>query len=565
MAQGSEVEYDPHNGITVLNDTEVSTEDLVKSHALQDVLSRQAPEHAALRRWSLNAQGASRGKGTVFHRDKYVTPDNIFDQFKMAADAARSDDIVSNVLETTEQLAFKRVAIEVDDEHEQYVWNKVLDDMNFSERLREAWREQMVVSQCYPAVLWGTKTISVKKSKKVYRNLKVPIAVTFLDPLKVLPVGNFMFGQEKLVYIADRGEVQELEMLAGNNTSDLVVSSLLKEAYEPSFSEKQLLQSLTGHTDFTGRLFLLNPENVWRITATRPSYKRFADVRMVSVFELLDLKNLLREMDRAAILGTTNAIILVKRGDDKVGAKPAELAQLQNKFTTSSRIPLIVSDHRIEIEIITPSTDKTLSPERYNGLDSRITSRMYQVLSTGNYSSGTATDDSMKLMRVVAASMEARRDQIRDSFMNHMFQRMYDNNKMLKEEPQMHYYPRRIALDFDPTIADFLQALRDRGDLSRATILAELDIDEAEEAKKREIEAVKYDKVFTPVNVPYDKPGEGGTPAGPGATPKAAGKSGGGKKNGGGRNPAGTRPNSQADLEDDTELVDDTDVTDDEV
>ena len=160
--------------------------------------------------------------------------------------------------------------------------------------------------------------------------------------------------------------------------------------------------------------FELNPDNVWRITSTRPDYQRFADVRMESVFELLDLKHLLRAMDRTSLLGSTNAVILVKKGSDDRPAQPGELEALSTQIGGTARQPIIVSDHRIEIEIITPKTDKTLSPERYNGIDSRITSRLYQILSSGSYSSGMAADNSLKLFQVISTSMEARRDSIRD-------------------------------------------------------------------------------------------------------------------------------------------------------
>jgi hypothetical protein len=527
MAEGSEIEIDPEFGIAVINDSDVPTEEL--RGYLKEAVGRQAPEVAALRKWAMSSQGASR-KGTIFNRDRFVTPETIFDKFRLAADAVRSDDVVANVVETTEHLAFKRIAIECEDELEEDIWNQIVDDINLSERMRECWREMFTISQCYPAVIFEKKQYRAHGSRKQFGTLMVPSGVTYLDPLKVIPVGNFMFGQEQLVYLADRSEAKSFDdVLADSNSSDLVVQQLITGRYQVrDKNEAKLITEVTGVTDLEGRTYTLNPRNVWRITATRPSYRRFADVRMESVFELLDLKHLLREMDRATILGSTNAIILVKKGTDDRPAQAAELQQVATEVKTTSRIPIIVSDHRLEIEIITPKVDY-LSTEKYNGLDSRITSRLYQILSTGNYSSGTATDDSIKLLRVVASSMEARRDQIRDSFMEHVFKEVWRMNPSLKSEPKMAFYPRRIALDFDPNIADFLQRLRDRGDLSRATILAELDIIEADEAVKRDREADKYDDIFTPVNVPYNT--------------RVDGQTGGGRNNGGGRNPVGSRPN----------------------
>lgn len=509
MAEGSELEYDPEFGVSFINETDVPTSD-IKSQI------EGIPEVAALRRWAMGNQMASRRR-TIFDRDRYVNPANIFEKFQMALQAIENDDAVSNVVETTEQLAFRRIAIECENEDEQNVWGQIVDDLELPERFRECWRELFTISQVYPAVLYKRKNFKVKGKgrKREFRDLMVPIGISYLDPMKVIPVGNFMFNQERLVYLADRQEAQEFDTLAGYNTTDLVVDQLIERKYQPwndgpdydaGRDELRYLTELTGQSSIENRMYLLRPESVWRITATRPQYQRFASVRLESIFELLDMKNLLREMDRSSILGTTNAIILIKKGDKDHPARPQELEQLSSQVQMTSRVPIIVGDHRLNIEIITPKMDKTLAPERYNGIDSRITARMYQILSTGNYAAGTATDDSIKLLKVIASSMEARRDAIRDSFMMKLFRPMWMKNDQLTSEPKMQFYPRRIALDFDPNIANFLQQLRDRGDISRETILAELDIIEEEEAVKRARESEMYDKIFSPVNVPFSSP-----------------------------------------------------------
>jgi hypothetical protein len=531
MAEGSEIEFDPEFGVSFINETDVPMSE-IKSQL------DSMPEVAALRRWSMSNQGSSRRR-TIFDRDRYVSPANIFEKFQIAISAVEHDDAVSNVVETTEQLAFKRIAIECEDQDEQNIWNQIMDEIDLSERMRECWREIFTISQAYPSVMYKRKTYKVKGKgrKREFKNLLVPVGISYLDPMKVIPVGNFMFNQERLVYLADKQEAQEFDTLAGFNTSDLIVDQLIEGKYEPwntgpnkeaGRDELRYLMELTGQSAIENRMYLLRPENVWRITATRPQYQRFASVRMESIFELLDLKHLLREMDRSAILGSTNAIILIKKGDKDHPARPQELEQLSSQVQMTSRVPIIVGDHRLHIEIITPKTDKTLAPERYNGIDSRITARMYQILSTGNYAAGTATDDSMKLLKVISASMEARRDQIRDSFMNRVFKNVWMNNDQLLSEPKMQFYPRRIALDFDPNIANFIQQLRDRGDISRETILAELDILEEDEAVKRQREADQYDSIFSPVNVPFSSPNPV-NPANPtgNVTPNGSGGTGG--------------------------------------
>lgn len=524
----SESEIDLQTGeITVLNETDIETSEIMEA------ARKQYPEIAALESWSVQRGGNRRGKG-VFQRDQYVIPNGIFDKMKVAQKAVEQDDIVSGVAETTEQIAFKRVSLETDDEDQESVWQQIVEDLNLSHFMRQIWKEVFTYSQAYVAVQYGREDYKVRgvtpegnKKKKTFQDIWAPKKLTLLDPLRVIPVNDKIFGSDDLAYIANPGEIGLF-----NDRTDSVIRELVLGPYQANQEEMRELQDITGES-LRNRLFLLNPERVWRITATKPDYRKFANVRLEAVFELLDLKHQLREMDRQALIGTTNGIILVKKGSDALPAKAGEVQALASQVKTTSRMPIIVGDHRIEIEIITPKTDKTLAAERYNAIDSRLTSRLFQILSTGNYASGTATDDSIKLLRVVASSMEARRDRIRDSLMENVFWPTWDNNDELVDKPEMQFYPRRIALEFDPNIARFMQELRDRGDISRETILGELDILERAEAVKREREAVYFDDIFTPTNVPYSgnsedpnmqndprsqgpRGGEGGRPTGTG-------------------------------------------------
>jgi uncharacterized membrane protein YgcG len=510
-------------------------------------LSTQHPELAALTRWGQQVTGAAR-QGGLFERDRFVTPDKIFEQFHVAFDAAQTDDVVSGILETTESLAFNKARIDCEDRDEEDFWNQIAEDLNLEERLREIWRELFIVSQCYVGVLWDRKSYRVRgktgdgnKKRKEFKNMRVPSAMTILDPLKVVPVGNFLFGQERLVYVVDKVEGAAIDsVLAGRNTSDLAVSQLIDSRYEPDRTEASLITNYSGAD--TSNMFWLNPNRVFRITATRPDYMRFAEVRMKSVFELLDLKHQLRQMDRAHLIGGTNFIVLVKKGSDTMPAKQSEVNALAGQVRGAARVPVIVGDHRIEVEIITPKTDQTLEPTRYNGIDARITARLYQMFMTGNFAAGAKGDDSLKLARVVAKGMESRRQNIGRNIEDELFSRAFAlNSKKLKEKPVLNYIPRRISLEFDPNMTNFMLDLRDRGDISRETLLGEVDINQEDEARKREREEEDgYDEIFTPTNVPFS--GSTGEPGGqsdedsPTGTPQGDGRAGGGSSGGGGTN-----------------------------
>lgn len=527
---GSEMMYDTDLGMAVIiNETTIPDSDVFAA------LQAQHPEYATLTRWGSNLTSGGQRRGGITERDRYLTPNGIFDQFKIAQDAAESDDVVSGVLETTESLTFKSVSIECEDEKEEDVWNQIAKDIKLEDMFRQMWRETFIISQFYAGITWTSKNYSVKRKtekgnrpKKSFGSLKVPSGVTIFDPLKIVPVGNIMFGQEKLAWIASRDEAEGVEkVLAGVNTSDLSVTNFISERYSPTRSEKKFLKELTGAN--MDNLFIMNGNNVFRHTSTRPDYMRLASVRMKAVFELLDLKNQLRQMDRSFLLGANNFIILVKKGSDAMPAKQHEVTALAGQIQSTSRVPVIVGDHRIEIEIITPPMENVLKPERYNGVDARIAARLYQILMTGNFSAGAKGDDSIKLVRVIAAGMEARRAAIAETVMTNVIKPIWEKNPGLTSEPSIMFNPQRIALDFDPNYANLLLDLRSGGDLSRQSLLSEFDFDQSAEARKRSREKELYDDIFEPTGLAAAKQEMQ-------MQQKVAGRVQGGNSNGGGSN-----------------------------
>lgn len=528
---GSESMYDPEFGSYVVNDTDIDTSDVVKA------LQNEQPEIAALMRWG----ALSTRHGSLFERDAYVTPDNVYDQMKTAQRAAVHDDVVAGVIDSTEALAFGKVDFEAEDEDEEDIWNQIAADIDLDARLREMWREEFTVSQVYGAVFWGRKTYKVRgksqrgvSRKKTFVNIQVPRGLTFLDPLKIVPVGNLMFNQERLAYIADRGENDMIDQVIFGTKTDPLISQLIDQKYVPDRGDRKLLGDLLGDRGGVDRLYLMNERNVFRHTATRPQYQRFADIRMTAVFELLDLKHQLRAMDRAHLLGGTNFIVLVTKGSDAIPARPEELSNLQMQVRTVARVPVIVGDHRLKVEIVTPKLDSTLQPERYNGLDARITARLYQMFMTGNFAAGAKGDDSIKLARVVARGLQARRHMLRRTIEKRIVRPTVEANDAFTGFVKLQFHPKRVDLDFDPAFANYILDLRDRGDLSRESVLDEVDFSQTDEARKRRMETEKYDKIFTPVNVPVPGVPNSGPAS---ADPKAGGRRGGGLRNGGGAAP----------------------------
>lgn len=488
--QGSEMVADGQ-GVAFLNMSGID------SGQLMGAMGEQFPELAALVNWTSGIQ--RRSSGGIFERDRFVTPTKIFDQMRAAQYAVEYDDVCAGVLESSEALAFGKMSVECWDEDEEDIWNQIADDIDLDTRMREMWRELFSVSQFYAFTWFGRKSYKVRGKtkqgiarKKQFSNLYVPLGISMLDPLRVVPVGNLLFNQDQLAYIGNRQDAQRIQPIVDGIGEDPVIRNMFLGKYEPDLDERRQLAAEGVDTSY---LYLLNPLTVWRHSDTRPQYQRFASVRMKSVFELLDLKQQLREMDRATLLGSTNFLVLVKKGSKEEPANQQEIANLQANMRTMARVPFIFGDHRLEIEIITPKNDNTLKPERYASLNGQISARLFQMFVAGNANAGRS-DDSIKMARVIARGLESRRQQLKRQVERKVFDPVYKVNGDLTSEPSLQFHPKQIALDFDTGLANMLLDLRDRREISRATILSTLDLSEADEARKREREKEHFDDIF---------------------------------------------------------------------
>lgn len=483
------------------------------------------PVKRALASWAEDTRKGGRRDRSIFARDKFVTPGKIFEQMAMAEDAM-DDDVVGGVYDTSEAMAFKKMSMQCEDPDQRDVWNQIAKDLNLDSFLRMAWRELFKASNYYGAIWWGRKTYRVRgmaeerKRRKAFE-LNVPIAMGVLDPTRVVPVGATLFGERELAWIADEGEQDIFKRVKEDRVlDDRLVSQIILGPYTPDKAEAEKLQKEDIPVD---RLWLLNPVNTWAGTLTKATYERWARVRMKSVFPLLDMKHQLREMDRAFLLGGINFIVLVKKGTDEHPVKQAsEITLVAEQMRAQSKSSVIVSDHRLEIEIITPDLENILNPEKWAVLDDRIRLRLWGSIAppseTGN------RENQVTLAKVVALGIENRRHMLKRDLEGAIIDGTRRRNEGLFEEPaSLEYAPRRVDLLFDAQVATIFQEIRDRGDLSRETILEEFGFDLALERQRRmaekdqdETDTVTDDEVFVPVNVPFNSPDNMTSPGGSG-------------------------------------------------
>lgn len=519
MKDENNFESEVKNGAIVVS--EVPAEDIQASLA-EGIGSGMDPRVVrALASWAEGSQGNGRYTRSLFHRDKYVTPGKVYAQMATAYDAL-DDDVAGNVADMSEALAFQKVTFEtMDDKDQENIWHQIGTDLDLDSFVRTMWRELYVASQCYPIKWWGRKTYKVegKRDKRAARKeyeITVPIALGFLDPTRVVPVNLDPFGNASLAWImASEDEIES----AGE---DELMGNLFLGRYKPSQSEAQKLEKEDIEVD---KLMLLNPQYVWQHTLTKSPFERWSRVRMKSVFPLLDLKHQLREMDRAFLLGGINFIVLVTRGTDQIPTTKSEVDTTATQVRAQSRSPIIVSDHRIKIEIITPELQYVLNDKKWDVIDQRLLMRLWGMFTMPNDTGNRET--SMTMGRVIARGMASRRYMMKRSIEKHVIKATYEhpaNASDFSNVTMLEFAPRRMELEFDPSVVQMMQSLRDRGDMSRETLLTEFGFDQTLEAARREYEDDRWPDVFEPVNVPFDSPDKT-TPDGSGRTGgKPAGK-----------------------------------------
>lgn len=509
----------PEGGIVV---SEVAPEEVLASEAYQG-LGTQIQR--ALASWAEDVRQPSRQRRGLFKRDKYVTPTTVLEQMALAYDAG-DDDIVSGVIEASESISFQKASFESEDKDQEDVWNQIARDLNLDNWLRVAHREMMLVSQFYGVRWWGQKRYRVRGSgeggrqrRKEY-NLSVPVGLGFLDPLRVVPVDLDIFGNARYAWIASDEELSFMD--SDPDMQDRLVRRLFVGKYEPSRSEEQKLQKENIPTD---RLVLLNPEFVFSHSLTKSPFDRWANVRLKSLFPLLDLKHQLREMDRAWLLGGINFVVLVTRGTDERPTNVSEVTQTAEMIRTQSKSPVIVTDHRIKIEIISPEIEHVLDREKWAVLDERILMKLWGTFMLASDQGGRET--SVTLGKVIARGLSSRRHMLKRTLEKELVRAVQDSpfnaDQDFDEKTRLEFHPRHIELEFDVALVNMLQELRDRGDISRETILSEVGFDQDLEAQRREHEDEEYEDVFKPVNVPFDSPNRDGSPT----TPGGAGRQGG--------------------------------------
>jgi hypothetical protein len=550
-SNGDDVVYEPQ----IINQSGLSDTQLRDAAEVRQIASQ-------LSKWIDNTRAATQ-RTSMFDRGTFTPPENFYDELRAARKAVQFDDIVAGVAETTEGFAFQGVKWESEEPDEADVFNQWAGMVNLDAVIRRMWREEYTGSMFYAALEWGWHEFTVrgrsvelpnlekktdpltgqeifedprdpdtnrpmkpKKGPKRKKKFKIwcPLSVRILDSAKIVPVGTGPLAGQAYAWQASPGEIRAYAEAMTGEKVDVTMTDFFLGLYRPDAAEKKELEALGVDVE---RLLLMNPDYVFGHTLTKPDYERFPQVRLKSIFPLLDLKRQLMQADRAMLIGAANYILLVRKGTKDDPATQEEVDHLRANYNFIAKLPVIISDHRLEIEIIAPKTDFTLQQDKYDVIDTRILARLLGTLSLG--SRGQRNETNVTLSFAVARAMENRRHMVKRTLELHIAKAIveHENNKgKFEEEPNLVYTPRNISLGFDASQVQAIMNLRTQKEISRETILEYFGLDQATEAMRRELEEQLYDPIFQ-TQVPFSAAG-GQPPAAQGAAGAQGGRPAGG-------------------------------------
>lgn len=500
-------------------------------HDIQEAVRDMFVENASLAGVENSTFQTYANEGSLLARRRYQTPANVMDEIRLARSLAERDDDVAGVLGEMIAIAFgDGYEHQGDDEAtvELFCEMSKAKYSGLTRALQEMYRELLISSQVNTAILFTRENISYSlqgSNRRLSKSIAVPL-IGVLHAENVRVIGNDMFGTGQLAYYPDTDRLRRwLEKYFNPRTEPAVKAQMGREdrvsanlftgkvpqgmidADAPNWGERWSAQNL----------YFLNPKMVHRSTFPKGQWK-YPRPLLTRDFSLLEAKRLLNIMDYALLQGGSNFIVVAKKGSDKRPAQRDEIENLQNVVRTASKTGVIVGDHRLEFEVITPKMEALLNPEKRRLLGRKIVQAMMRIPESAQETpsrSSQSNPEQESKARVITSDRVLIKSHVEDYIYDETVNR---NPNVFKEAPCI-AFP-KIVLQGTQFFTDYMLKLRDRGDIPRkwAVEFAGFDFDAAVDQRKREIES-GADEVLQPAAVPFSSPEAGPQDNQPGRPP----------------------------------------------
>jgi hypothetical protein len=461
------------------------------------------------------------GGGSMMAKQEFRTPGDIPDEIRLARHLAERDDDVAAVIGEMIGLAFSDgVKARHGDEKTQALFASINNSGDIEGALANMYREWLIAAQVSTTQLYTREEVIYELSgsdKPLSASMAAPrLGVLPSENIRVL--GNDVLGTAQLAYDPDNEKLRRwLEAYFDPKTSaaqkaelgrrDRVAAAMFvgRIVVDP-FEEEQLPTK-----DGTGVLYLLNPRIVQRSTMPKGAW-RSPRPMMTRNFPLLEAKRLLNVMDFALLQGGSNFIVVAKKGTDQRPAKGREIQNLREVVRRASKVGVIVGDHRLSFEIVTPKLDELLNPGKRRLLGRKMAMSLMRVAERADDSGAEGMEAETEIFARVLTWDRGR-------MVKHVERNVYV--EMVKRNPKLLKGPARLwllklILQGTQYFNDMVLKLRDRGDISRRTTVEAAGFDyEAERAERERELANGDDEILIPGVVPHtspEQPGQGGGP-----------------------------------------------------
>jgi hypothetical protein len=488
-------------------------------------------EHASLAGVERSTFQTYSSEGSLLARRKFQVPSNVIDEIKLARSLAERDDDVAAVIGEMIAVAFgDGYEHQGEDEATVALFTEMAKAKytGLTVALQEMYRELLISSQVNTAMLFTREQVNYTlqgSDRRLSKRLAVPlIGVLHAENIRV--VGNDMFRTGQLAYLPDSdGLARWLEKFFDPKTPAAVKAKMGREdRVSANLFTGKVPQELIDRDNPTyamrwgwNNLYFLNPKMVHRSTFPKGQWK-YPKPLMTRQFALLEAKRLLNIMDFALLQGGSNFIVVAKKGTDQRPAQKDEIDNLQQVVRVASKTGVIVGDHRLSFEVITPKMEALLQPEKRRLLGRKIAQAMLRIPETAQeqpVKGSNSNPDQESKARVVTSDRALIKTHVEDFVYEEIINR---NSNVFRRAPSL-AFP-KIVLQGTQFFTDYMLKLRDRGDIPRkwAVEFAGFDFDAAVEQRKREIDS-GADEILQPAAVPFSSPDAGPQDNQPGRPP----------------------------------------------
>lgn len=471
---------------------------------------------------------ATNPTGSMLARTPFRSPSNVIEEIKLARSVVDQDDDIRGTIGAMISTAFSDgMENQHADEKTLRLFNRIARNMNLDALWAELYREWLIAGQVTTLALYMRQRLSFTPGgtdEKVNAQLSAPkVGILPAEDVRVLT--NDIFSDGELAYDPPTQQLKSwLDKFFDSSTTAAVKAKMRSE--EPVLAAlftKKIRQPWNDTDMFSSGkdLYVFNPRMVKRSTMPKGA-AAYPRPLLTANFALLEAKRLLNIMDYALLQGGTNYIVVAKQGSDQLPAQQPEIDNLVDQVRSASRSGVLVGDHRLDIEIITPKLEELLSPAKRKLIGRKLAMALLRIPEqvTGDPGSEGAKGE----LEFAARSIAFDRRALKRHVEAYVYDDTADRNPgtFTKGAPSV-WFPRIILSG----IKDFQAAItsaRDRGDIPRKWAVEALGYDyEAGVAqRKRELESGD-DDVMIPGNVPFDAqpgaPNDNGPGRPPGSSP----------------------------------------------